>query len=586
MMSQSREKVDNEKISSIDYTKRVKRLKNKWCKGDSMKNFKDCIIYQIYPKSFKDSNGDGFGDLEGVIQKLDYLQFLGVDMIWLTPFFVSPQKDNGYDIADYYKIDTQFGTMKDFEHLVEEAKKRKIDIMLDMVFNHTSTEHSWFQKALAGEKTYQDYYIFKEGQKGGAPPTNWRSKFGGSAWEYVENLNKYYLHLFDKTQADLNWENENLREELTEILKFWMKKGVKGFRFDVINLISKPKVYEEDNQGDGRRFYTDGPKIHEYIREMNLKTFGEEKGIITVGEMSSTTMEHCFRYSGAHTQELSMVFNFHHLKVDFDGNNKWLFRAFDFKMLKEILNAWQLGMQNHNAWTAVFWCNHDQTRALSRFGDDGRYRIESAKMLATTIHCLRGTPYIYQGEEIGMTNAYYGRIGDYRDVESLNYFQLLQDEGSTKEEALALLQLRSRDNARTPMQWNKGIYADFSEVEPWIPVVFNYETINAEASMRDKNSIFYHYKKLITLRRQYEVIANGSFEPILMAHKKVFAYKRIWKGQTLLVINHFYKEETEVVLEDITGYRLLLSNYKERALEEKLCLKPYESMVYLREEMS
>lgn len=551
-----------------------------------MKGFKDCVVYQIYPKSFKDSDGDGFGDLVGIAEKLDYLRFLGVDMIWLTPFFVSPQKDNGYDIADYYQIDQRFGTMEDFDYLMEEARSREIGIMMDMVFNHTSTEHIWFQKALAGEKSYQDYYIFKEGKEDGRPPTNWSSKFGGSAWEYVPEIDRYYLHLFDRTQADLNWENEELRNELTKVLKFWMKKGVKGFRFDVINLISKPKQYEDDTIGDGRRFYTDGPKIHEYIQNMNRETFGLEDGIITVGEMSSTTMEHCFRYSGADSHELSMVFNFHHLKVDFDGNDKWVLQRFDFQKLKEIFISWQTGMQAEHGWMAVFWCNHDQARALSRFGHDGRYRTESAKMLATVIHCLRGTPYIYQGEEIGMTNAYYESIEDYRDVESLNYYELLQKQGKSKEEVLKLLQLRSRDNARTPMQWNGDAYGGFSEVLPWIPVNSNYKAINAEDSCKHEGSILYHYKKLIALRKQYEIIAMGSFEPILTDHECVFAYIRRWKGQVLLVICNFYEKETDILLQDTLGYRLLLTNDKDRCLEEKMHLEPYESLVYLREDVT
>lgn len=548
-----------------------------------MKNFKDCVVYQIYPKSFMDSDGDGFGDLSGVTQKLDYLQFLGIDLIWLTPFLISPQRDNGYDIADYYQIDERFGTMDEFERLVKEADQRGIGIMMDMVFNHTSTDHIWFQKAVAGDKHYQDYYIFKEGKHGGRPPTNWSSKFGESAWEYVETLDRYYLHLFDPTQADLNWSNAALRKELTDILKFWMKKGVRGFRFDVINLISKPDVYEDDLLGDGRKFYTDGPGIHDYIRTMNRETFGTDEGIITVGEMSSTTMEECFQYAGAQTNELSMVFNFHHLKVDFDGNNKWVDRTFDFQILKDILISWQMGMQDHDAWSAVFWCNHDQTRALSRFGDDGRYRVESAKMLAAAIHCLRGTPYIYQGEEIGMTNAYYDSIQSYRDVESLNYYKLLQEDGCSEKEALKLLQLRSRDNARTPMQWNDDRFAGFSSAEPWIPVISNYKAIHAEACIQDETSILHHYRKLIALRKRYPVISEGHFEPILMEHKQVFAYKRIWNHQTLLVISHFYGEETDISLEDTDGYRILLTNYHERPLEKHMRLRPYESMVYLKQ---
>lgn len=356
-------------------------------------NFEDKVVYQVYPKSFYDSNNDGIGDLNGITEKLDYIKYLGADYIWITPFFISPQRDNGYDVADYCNIDPAYGTMEDFDRLSAEAKKRGIGIMLDMVFNHTSTEHKWFKKALAGEKKFQDFYIFKKREKGN-PPTNWASKFGGNAWEYVEELESYYLHLFDKTQADLNWENPEVREEIYKVVKFWLDKGVNGFRFDVVNLISKPEKFENDYEGDGRRFYTDGPKIHEYLKGLNLNTFGQKNDIITVGEMSSTSMENCFKYSGKKENELSMVFNFHHLKVDYKNKDKWALQPFDFQELKDILNSWQVGMQEHDAWSALFWCNHDQPRVVSRFGDDKNYWKKSAKMLGTVIHMLRGTPYI------------------------------------------------------------------------------------------------------------------------------------------------------------------------------------------------
>ena len=355
-----------------------------------MNSYNDKVIYQIYVKSFMDSTGNGHGDLKGITSRLDYLKGLGVDYLWLTPVFTSPMNDNGYDVADYMKIDPAFGTMKDLEQLILEAKEKNMGIMLDMVFNHSSTSHEWFQKALVGEKKYQDYYIFKEGKEG-IPPTNWVSKFGGSAWAYVPNLGKYYLHLFDESQADLNWENKDLREELYQIVQFWMDKGISGFRFDVVNLISKPDVYQDDDQGDGRRFYTDGPRVHTYLKELHEKTFGQMKEAITVGEMSSTSLENCVLYSNPLEKELSMVFNFHHLKVDYDQGDK----------------------------------NHDQPRVVSRFGQDKEFRGKSAKMLATSIHLLRGTPYIYQGEEFGMTNGYFTEIEDYRDVESINYYHIL-----------------------------------------------------------------------------------------------------------------------------------------------------------------
>ena len=455
-----------------------------------MADFSNKVIYQIYPKSFKDSNGDGIGDLRGVAEKLDYLKDLGVDYLWLTPFFVSPQRDNGYDVADYRNIDPMFGTMEDLDNLIAEGEKRNIGLMFDMVFNHTSTSHEWFRRALAGEKKYQDYYIFKEGAPD-QPPTNWQSKFGGSAWEYVSSLGKWYLHLFDVTQADLNWKNPEVREELKEVIRFWKAKGVKGFRFDVVNLISKPEIWEDDFEGDGRKFYTDGPYVHEYLKELVRDTGIED--YVTVGEMSSTTLEHCIRYSGAEEKELSMCFNFHHLKVDYKDGNKWELMEPDYMELKVIFEKWQMGMQRGNAWNALFWCNHDQPRIVSRFGNEGEYWKESAKMLAGMIHLMRGTPYIYQGEEIGMTNPHYTSIEQYADVESRNYYEILLNEGKTKEEALEILAARSRDNSRTPMQWTDERYCGFSDTKPWIPVSDNFEKINVKKQKQDKR---FHFRIL------------------------------------------------------------------------------------------
>ncbi|MBQ1786648.1 MAG: alpha,alpha-phosphotrehalase, partial [Turicibacter sp.] len=543
-----------------------------------MTDFKNSVVYQIYPKSFNDSNNDGFGDLRGVVEKLDYLEGLGVDYIWLTPFFVSPQNDNGYDIADYYNIDPAYGTMEDFETLVEEATKRNIKIMLDMVFNHTSTYHEWFKKALEGDPKYKDYYIFRKGENGN-PPTNWISKFGGNAWEYVEHLDEYYLHLFDVTQADLNWENPELRQEVYNVVNFWIEKGVKGFRLDVINLISKPDTLENDYIGDGRRFYTDGPRIHKHLKELNENTFGKHDDIITVGEMSSTTIENCLKYSNPDEKELSMVFNFHHLKVDYKDGDKWKLKDFDFAELKDLFNTWQTSMMEGNGWNAVFWCNHDQPRVVSRLGDDKKYHEQSAKMLATAVHCLRGTPYIYQGEEIGMTNAYFNDINKYRDVESLNYYNILKEQGHTEEETYDIIMARSRDNSRTPMQWNDEVNAGFSETTPWLSVINNYETINVEKNLADENSIYYHYKKLIQLRKQYDVIANGAYEAMLAEHENVYAYRRTLDNEELIVLNNFYGNETEVTLDikDVNGYTCLLSNYEEQELTNQLTLRPYES---------
>ena len=547
-----------------------------------MNDFKKKVVYQIYPKSFKDTNGTGTGDLKGVIEKLDYLQTLGVDYIWLTPFYVSPQNDNGYDVADYYNIDPSYGTMEDVENLIAEAKKRNIYLMMDMVFNHVSTEHIWFKKAMAGEEKYLNYFFFKQGKANNQPPTNWNSKFGGPAWEYVEKFDKWYLHLFDKTQADLNWENPEVREEVKNIVRFWMEKGVKGFRFDVINLISKAG-FEDDFSvdGDGRSFYTDGPRIHEFLQELARDSFAKDKDIITVGEMSSTTMENCYKYAGEKTGELSMVFTFHHLKVDFMGNEKWVLVPTDFMKLKQLIFDWQINMEKNNAWNAVFWCNHDQPRVISRFGSDDKYHKESGKMLATLIHCLRGTPYIYQGEEIGMTNPHFKSIEQYRDVESLNHYQILQDKGMTKEQALMILDVHSRDNSRTPMQWDDSINAGFTTGTPWIQTADNYTNINVKNSLEDKDSIFYYYQKLIQLRKNYDVIAYGDIKPLLREDKRVFAYERNYKGQKLIVICNFYPTTYEIELPyDLSNYKCILNNYKNEAKAKKIALKPYETLVY------
>lgn len=547
-----------------------------------MNDFKKKVVYQIYPKSFKDTNGTGTGDLKGVIEKLDYLQTLGVDYIWLTPFYVSPQNDNGYDVADYYNIDPSYGTMEDVENLIAEAKKRNIYLMMDMVFNHVSTEHIWFKKAMAGEEKYLNYFFFKQGKANNQPPTNWNSKFGGPAWEYVEKFDKWYLHLFDKTQADLNWENPEVREEVKNIVRFWMEKGVKGFRFDVINLISKAG-FEDDFSvdGDGRSFYTDGPRIHEFLQELARDSFAKDKDIITVGEMSSTTMENCYKYAGEKTGELSMVFTFHHLKVDFMGNEKWVLVPTDFMKLKQLIFDWQINMEKNNAWNAVFWCNHDQPRVISRFGSDDKYHKESGKMLATLIHCLRGTPYIYQGEEIGMTNPHFKSIEQYRDVESLNHYQILQDKGMTKEQALMILDVHSRDNSRTPMQWDDSINAGFTTGTPWIQTADNYTEINVKNSLEDKDSIYYYYQKLIQLRKNYDVIAYGDIKPLLREDKRVFAYERNYKGQKLIVICNFYPTTYEIELPyDLSNYKCILNNYKNEAKAKKIALKPYETLVY------
>ena len=536
-------------------------------------------VYQIYPKSFADTNGDGIGDIQGIIQKLPYIVDLGVNCIWLTPIYKSPGKDNGYDVSSYTEIDPIYGTMKDFEQLATLCKDLGIIIMLDMVFNHTSSEHIWFKKAMEGDPKYRDYYIFKPSKGDGSAPTNWVSKFGGSAWEKVGE--EHYLHLFDVTQPDLNWENKNLREEIYDIMDFWLSKGIRGFRFDVINLISKPHVYEDDSIGDGRRFYTDGPKIHNYLKELNSQTFGNYD-CVTVGEMSSTTIENCIKYSNPSENELHMVFNFHHLKVDYTNGQKWTKAPFDFVMLKDLLHSWQLQMQLGGGAQAVFWCNHDQPRSVSRFGCDGKYHAESAKMLATAIHLMRGTPYIYQGEEIGMTNAGFTSIGDYRDVESINYYQILKESGKPEEEILDILGQKSRDNARTPMQWDSSINAGFTTGTPWIGPAKNYTKINTKAALEDKNSIFHFYKKLVSLRKESDIIAYGNYTPIDEGHESVFAYIREYKGEKFFVICNFYDKSTKF---GIIGYEpilsdLVISNYGDIHLQKgELSLRPYEAVV-------
>ena len=542
-----------------------------------MESLKDKVVYQIYPKSFRDSDGDGCGDLRGIIEKLDYLKWLGVDYVWSTPFFLSPQRDNGYDIADYYQVDPAFGTMEDAEELIREAGKRGIGIMFDMVFNHTSTEHEWFKKALAGDREYQDYYIFREGEPEN-PPTNWESKFGGSAWEYVPSLKKWYLHLFDRTQADLNWENPKVREELKNVIRFWKEKGVRGFRFDVVNLISKPEVFENDDRGDGRRFYTDGPHVHEYLKELVRDT--EIGGMITVGEMSSTSIENCIRYTNPQEKELAMCFHFHHLKVDYKDGDKWEIQPADYRKLKELFINWQEGMEKNGGWEAVFWCNHDQPRAVSRFGDDKKYWKESAKMLAGAIHMMRGTPYIFQGEELGMTNAGFTDISQYRDVESTNYYQIMLERGKTKEEALHILNERSRDNGRTPMQWNGRENAGFTSGRPWISLPDNYKTINVEAEMADEDSILYYYRRLIAIRKEEPAVAEGSIEFIETSDPQILAYRRILGEDEILAIHNFGSEEKAVPPACKEGaYSLLLGNYKSDAEGVPDKLKAYESVI-------
>lgn len=548
--------------------------------------WQSAVIYQIYPKSFQDSGARGTGDLKGIMARLDYLKTLGVDALWLTPVYVSPQVDNGYDIADYLNIDPAYGTMTDFEALLGAAHARGIRIVMDIVVNHTSTEHAWFKSALGDKnRPYRDYYIWRDPVDGGVP-NNWQSKFGGSAWELDEPTGQYYLHLFAREQADLNWENPAVRAEVKNIIHFWAKKGVDGFRLDVINLISKNQAFPDDEVGDGRRFYTDGPRIHEFLQDVSRDVFAPV-GAMTVGEMSSTSLEHCQRYGALDGSELSMVFNFHHLKVDYPGGDKWTKAPFDFLELKRIFNHWQSGMHG-KGWSALFWCNHDQPRIVSRFGDEGEHRVVAAKMLASTLHGLQGTPYIYQGEEIGMTNPGYQHIDDYQDVESRNIFAIKQAEGMSEAEILAILGAKSRDNSRTPMQWSAAPNAGFTSGMPWLKPAANYPEINAEAALADQHSVFWHYRDLIALRKAHPIFTQGDYQELLTGHPQIWAYARRAHGQTLLVVSNFYGEPVEFALpaELQSGEgRLLLGNYPDSPARPQSCkLRPYESLIWLMEQ--
>lgn len=535
-------------------------------------SFKEKVIYQIYPKSFLDTNQDGVGDLAGIKQKLPYLQQLGVDMIWLNPVYVSPQKDNGYDIADYKSVNPLFGSMEGLEELIFAAQELKIDIMFDMVLNHVSTEHMWFQKALAGEKKYQDYFILRD------QPTDWVSKFGGNAWAPFGDTGNYYLHLFDKTQADLNWRNPELREELYEVVRFWMDKGVKGFRFDVINLIGKDEELKDCAENDGKPAYTDRPINHEYLRDLNQATYGADSEIITVGEMSATSIPECILYTKPERHELNMTFNFHHLKVDYVDGKKWTQMPFDFTRLKELFHTWGTQMSEENGWNALFWNNHDQPRALNRFVDVDNYRVEGAKMLASAIHLNRGTPYIYMGEEIGMIDPDFTSMDQYVDVESLNAYQEMLDAGKSEVDAFEIVKAKSRDNSRTPMQWNSEKYSGFSNVNPWISVGKTANEINVAKELQE-GSIFSYYQKLIRLRKDYPLIAEGSYEAFLPDHPQIYGYLRRLGEQSLLVINNFFPQETTIEIPDefLTG-EILINNYEDEVIDKNIQLKPYQSI--------
>ncbi|HGQ2950594.1 TPA: alpha,alpha-phosphotrehalase [Streptococcus pneumoniae] len=529
------------------------------------------VVYQIYPKSYKDTTENGIGDFRGIIEKIPYLAKLGVDMVWLNPFYPSPQRDNGYDISDYMAVDPLFGDMADFEEMVCVGKEHKIDFMLDMVLNHCSTEHEWFQKALAGDKYYQDFFFIQD------QPTDWQSKFGGSAWAPFGDTGKYYLHLFDETQADLNWRNSNVRKELFKVVNFWRDKGVKGFRFDVINLIGKDEVSVDCPENEGKPAYTDKPIVHNYLRMMNQATFGSDDSFMTVGEMSSTTMENCVLYSSPDRQELSMTFNFHHLKVDYKDGQKWTLAPFDFEELKSLYHSWGKEMSDKDGWSALFWNNHDQPRALNRFVDIQNFRKEGATMLAASIHLSRGTPYIYMGEEIGMIDPDYDSMADYVDVESLNAYQMLLEEGKSQQEAFQIIQAKSRDNSRIPMQWDASENAGFSTGTPWLKAGKSYKYINVENEIQ--GPIFTFYQDLIRLRKEMPIISEGSYKPAFEDSKQVYAFERQFEDQKLLVLNNFYAKEVEIDLPAVyQNGQILISNHEDAEVSEKILLKPYQTL--------
>ena len=532
------------------------------------------VVYQIYPKSYKDTTGNGIGDLQGIIEKIPYLAKLGVDMVWPNPFYPSPQHDNGYDISDYTAVNPLFGSMDDFEEMIQVGKEYGIEFMLDMVLNHCSTEHEWFQKALAGDNYYQDFFFLRD------EPTDWLSKFGGSAWAPFGDTGKYYLHLYDVTQADLNWRNPRVREELFKVVHFWLDKGVKGFRFDVINVIGKDEILENCPENDGKPAYTDRPIVHEYLHMLNEETFGTDEAIMTVGEMSATNIENCILYTAPERHELSMAFNFHHLKVDYENGQKWTLKNFDFEELKRLFHTWGKEMSDHNGWSALFWNNHDQPRALNRFVDVKNFRNEGATMLAASIHLSRGTPYIYMGEEIGMIDPDYDSMEDYADVESFNAYQMLLNAGKTPEEAFKIIQVKSRDNSRTPMQWDDSENAGFTSGTPWLKVGKFYPEINVEKEIQ--GPIFTFYQKLIALRKKLPLIAEGSYKPAYEDSQQVYAFERQLGDEKLLVLNNFYSDPITVdVLPEYQNGEVLLSNYEVAQIAAVVTLRPYESLAII-----
>ncbi|WP_112180627.1 MULTISPECIES: alpha-glucosidase [Paraliobacillus] len=553
--------------------------------------WKEAVVYQIYPRSFNDSNKDGIGDLKGITEKLDYLAKLGIEVIWLSPVYQSPNDDNGYDISDYRAIMDEFGTLEDFDEMVTEAHKRSIKIMMDLVVNHTSDEHEWFASSRSSkDSAFRDYYIWKPAKKDGMPPTNWGAAFGGSVWQYDEKSNAYYLHLFSKKQPDLNWENKDVRHEVYSVMTYWLDRGVDGFRMDVINMISKDQQYPEGEMvetgySDGSPYYLNGPRIHEFLQEMNQQVLSKYD-TITVGEMPGVNAEQARLYTGENRNELNMVFHFEHVDIGSGKFGKWTPQPWQLTELKTIFSRWQEGLER-DGWNSLYWSNHDQPRAISRFANDSEeYREVSGKMLATCLHMLKGTPYIYQGEEIGMTNVAFETIDSYRDIETINaYLDYTKKDLLSEQEMIQAIHARSRDNARTPMQWSNALNAGFTEGKPWIPLNPNYPFINADKAQSDSNSIFYYYQQLIALRKKHPVIVHGKYELLLDDDEQIYAYTRKWKEDTLLVICNFSSESVSFHLPKHISFNeknILLANYdvSEKDPIENITLKAYEARVY------
>ncbi|MFD1019671.1 glycoside hydrolase family 13 protein [Thalassobacillus hwangdonensis] len=548
--------------------------------------WKKSVVYQIYPSSFNDTNGDGIGDIPGIIEKLDYLKNLGIDVIWLSPVYDSPQADNGYDIRDYQSIYEKYGTMEDLDKLLEEVHNRGMKLVMDLVVNHTSDEHQWFVESKSSkESPYRDYYVWRDGKADGEPPNNWGSVFSGSAWDYDEATGQYYLHLFAKKQPDLNWENPDLRTDVYEMMNFWLDKGIDGFRMDVINFISKDQDFPDGEVGEGQlygdsgQYFINGPRIHEFLKEMHTEVLAKHD-VMTVGEMPGATPDDAKDYTDPANDELDMIFTFEHMNLDQVDGDKWNLKALNLVDLKENFEKWQTSLHGVG-WNSLYWNNHDQPRIVSRFGDDAKYREKSAKMLATCLHMMQGTPYIYQGEELGMTNVQFESLEDYRDIETLNMYKEKKSLGWSHERIMEAIYAKGRDNARTPMQWNASENAGFTTGTPWLAVNPNYQQINAEAALEDEHSIYHYYKRLIQLRKEKDILTNGRFELLMRDDAQVFAYKRVGEEETYVVVCNFSGEEAvleDSIVAEVQGAEVVISNDDSYDIRHKLA--PYEGVVY------